>query len=133
MSLSRRLLFEAVIVPITIFLPELRSAGGHRILDPVMDWVLPAGLSLLLAIGVLGYRLLKSSLTEESDLQGTILYIIGVSLVALPLALYWANFLGVPIDPSGVLVALSLVLTVEIGIQVTILWRRHLANHSRVH
>ncbi len=73
----------------------------------------------------------KRSLDDERQmllLAQAVLYIVALGIVILPLATYWANVLGLLIDPTNVLVILAAVFLGEIlGARILILLRKSVA------
>ena len=97
-----------------------------------MEWVLLVAAIALVATVAPGYLILRmfSFLGDTRPLQALI-YSVGVSLVVLPLAIYWGNFFGLPITLDGVVIVLVLVLSFATLGNIAATLTRRLRGHNR--
>lgn len=80
----------------------------------IVNWYPLVGALLLIGIVAVSYRLINGlRLTGESSHTQNLIYFIGLGLVLVPLATYWANFFGLPISATGVTIVLAILLACE--------------------
>jgi uncharacterized membrane protein len=79
--------------------------------EPVLAWVLLVASFVLVATFLPGYLLLRLFPHEDrTSLLQLLVYSVGLSLVVMPLSIYWAGFFGLKITLENLLTVLATVL-----------------------
>lgn len=95
-------------------------------LPPIVEWLgIVVGVFLLTILlpGYLATRLLRLSISSK-DIETVVVYSTGIALVIVPIALYWVNFFGAPINPFGVIVVFLIVGAVPSAAQLALFLRQ---------
>ena len=88
-----------------------------------------------LGIFLPGYLILNLfPLKGRLDLSEVIVLSFGIGLLALPLSIYWANILGLPISLQGVLTVMAVLVstTLALNILVVVLKRKQITGPKSV-
>lgn len=80
-----------------------------KVSAPVLQWLVLVGLVFLIGILLPGYLVMRAfDPKSKRDFGQVVVYSVGISLVVIPLAIYWSNFLGLAIDRAGVIISIAI-------------------------